>query len=318
MLINIKKRISLVLVVFCYVSVAVYAQDLHYSNLHENYYQLNPSFITHVEKLSMHLSYRNQWPGSSDFVTYSGAFFSTFKSLKSTVGVQLFRDDQGRGIINSTDFSLIYGYRTRITNYLSFATGISGSYYMYTVDLSKLEFENNQASGIYNNGGSDFFDFSAGLEFDIIEQTWIGISISHITSPEISPGQTLNRKYCLGYRGSYNLSNKKNYQQKIIEPLIVTTLQRNFSELIYGLRIKYSKILGGIYLRQSYSFNFDALIILLGINFKNTSFIYTYDINLSGVESRFNKLASHEVTFLFNFEYKLRRNKKGAIKCPKF
>jgi len=28
-------------------------------------------------------------------------------------------------------------------------------------------------------------------------------------------------------------------------------------------------------------------------------------------------LASHEVTFFYNLEYNIRRNKKGAIKCPK-
>jgi hypothetical protein len=65
----------------------------------------------------------------------------------------------------------------------------------------------------------------------------------------------------------------------------------------------------------------DALIVLLGTSFKNWSFFYTYDINLSGADSRFSKLAAHEVTFLYQLEYKRNSNKKSskkrAIKCPK-
>ena len=76
-------------------------------------------------------------------------------------------------------------------------------------------------------------------------------------------------------------------------------------------------IIAGIYARQSLKFKFDAIIILLGTRFRNLSLYYCYDINLSGADSRFTNLAAHEVTFLYDMQYKRKRNKRGAIKCPK-
>ena len=53
---------------------------------------------------------------------------------------------------------------------------------------------------------------------------------------------------------------------------------------------------------------------MLGISFGNNELFYAYDLNLSGADARFNKLASHEVTFLHKFEYtKKNRNKKGEF-----
>jgi type IX secretion system PorP/SprF family membrane protein len=291
-------------------------QDIHYSNLNENFYKLNPAYITHFEHSSMQLNYRNQWPGSADFVTYSGAFFYNSETLKSTAGIQILRDDQGRGIINTTGFSLLYGYRTSLFHDISFAAGINGGYNIYTVDFSKLQFENNQIPSL--NSRRNYFDFSAGVELGFMKRSYFGLSVAHLSTPDLSPGNPIARKYCISYQGDYNLSKQYSHQQISVEPLLVTTFQKDINEILYGTRIDYSNILGGIYVRQDYNFNFDAIIILLGISFGNNMFIYTYDINLSGAGSNFYKLAAHEVTFLHKFEYTKTRNKKGAIKCPKF
>jgi type IX secretion system PorP/SprF family membrane protein len=311
-----KYRKKLVLLLFYFVAMKGHCQDFHYSDLHENLFQLNPSSITVVKNAQMQLTYRNQWPGSVDFVTYSGSFFINFENLKSTTGIDIFRDDQGKGIISTTGVNLLYGYSTQLFNKLSFAAGISGGYTIYAVDFSKLTFENNQTPLI--NSRENYADFTAGVEFGISKETMLGFSTAHLTAPEISPGNRLFRKYCLSYRGNYPLSNPYMHQQFTLEPIVITTIQNNYNEILYGARLNYSGFLGGLYLRQDYKFHFDATIILLGISFGNNTFIYTYDINLSAAESNFDKMASHEVTFLHKFEYTKSRNKKGAIKCPKF
>jgi len=293
-----------------------YCQDVHYSNLHENLYQLNPSAITNIKNSLLQLTYRNQWPGSADFVTYSAAFLFSYEELKSTAGIQLYRDDQGKGIISTTGVNFLYGYHTQLFNSLSLAAGISGSYNIYAVDYSKLQFENNTTPTITT--GKNYADFSSGLEFGILKQTFLGFSVSNLLAPEISPGNRIFRKYCLSYHGTYSLSNQYSHEQFKLEPIIITTLQNSFNEILYGARFNYLNFQGGIYMRQDNKFNFDATIILLGISFGNNNFIYTYDINLSAAESNFNKMASHEVTFLHKFEYTKSRKNKGAIKCPKF
>jgi type IX secretion system PorP/SprF family membrane protein len=293
-------------------------QDMHYSNLHENLFNLNPACITQIKKTAFNLNYRNQWPGSSNFTTYSGAFFNTFSSLKSTIGLQIMRDEQGNDIINTTGVSLLYAYQTKVSKSVSISAGLGGTYSIYSIDLDHLTFENNLSPLTAFNSKIYFFDFLAGIELGIFDANWFGLSISHLTSPPISSEFNLFRKYTFSYRGNYNLFNKYSPKKGVIEPVLITSLQHNSSEVLYGTRINYSGYLGGLYIRNDINMKFDSFIILLGISFKKIIFIYTYDINLSGRQSRFNKLASHEVTFFYNLEYNNRTNKKGAIKCPKF
>ncbi len=297
--------------------LTIYCQDFHFSNLHENLYTLNPARITHTKKLRVNLSYRNQWPGTSDFISYDGALFYSSERLKSTAGLHIINDNQGKGIINLTTIALLYGYKTKIGRQLDFAAGLNASYNIYKANFSELEYENMGSPVLPDNDNSKFFDFSVGVEFGINEHTWLGFSVSHIANIAESSHLSLNRKFNFSYTGSYRLSSSYNQQEISIEPLLVVSIQNNFNELLYGGRIKYEIVYGGLYIRQNIRFQMDALIILLGTSFKNWSFFYTYDINLSGAKSRFTKLAAHEVTFLYDLEYKKRSNKKGAIKCPK-
>jgi type IX secretion system PorP/SprF family membrane protein len=293
-------------------------QDVHYSNPNENLFNLNPSCITQIEKSALNLNYRNQWPGGSNFLTYSAAFFSTFSNLKSTVGMQIMRDDMGNGIISLTKASLLYGYETKVSKSMNLSAGLGGSYNIYSIDINRLTFENNITPVSLTNDKVNYFDFLAGMELGILNESWFGLSISHLTSPQISSEFNIFRKYTFSYRGSYNLFNNYSSKKAFIEPVFLSSFQHNNNEVLYGGRINYTGFLGGVYLRNDFNFKFDSFIILLGISLKKITIIYTYDINLSGSHSSFSKLASHEVTFFYNLEYNSRSNKKGAIKCPKF
>jgi type IX secretion system PorP/SprF family membrane protein len=301
----------------CFTTIIGISQGLHYSNNHENLFNLNPAVITQNKGAAFYLNYRNQWPGSSDFVNYSGAFINTFKNLKSTVGLQIIRDNQGKGIICNTGFALNYGYRTKLSDKILFSSGLSGSYNIYSVNTDKLSFENNQIPATLENSKKKYFDFAAGVEFGLFDKNHIGVAVSHITSPQVNTENSISKKLTLSYNGHYNLINHYSFRKIFFEPLILTSVQSNLSEIIYGGRIEIEGIQGGLYLRNNYNLDFDSFIILLGINFGKITVNYSYDINLSGAQSRFNKLASHEVTFFYNLEYNIRRNKKGAIKCPK-
>lgn len=302
---------------FLIITLPGYNQDIHFSNNHENFFNLNPAGITNIKNAALVLNYRNQWPGSADFVNYSAAFFNTFKTLKSTTGLQIIRDDQGKGIITNTGFSLFYGYRTKIINDIIFSAGLNGSYNILSINTNQLQFEDNQVPVSIENQKKQYIDFSAGFELNFYKTNRIGAAISHITSPQISSENNLTKKITFNYHGSFNLMNPYSFRKINLEPLIISSFQPSSGELIYGSRINVDGIFGGLYLRNDYNFKFDALIILLGINFGNITLNYSYDINLSGTQSRFYKLASHEVTFFYNLEYNIRRNKKGAIKCPK-
>ncbi|MBN1598972.1 MAG: PorP/SprF family type IX secretion system membrane protein [Bacteroidales bacterium] len=290
--------------------LTVLAQDFHYSNMHENQININPAFITNIDRLAFQLSYRNQWPGSSDFITYNGAFIYTSERLNSSLGAIIFQDNQAGGIFTNTSFSLMYGYKTRIGKFTSISAGLSGAYNILNSNFSQLTLEDGTVPASID--GARYFDFSIGVELDIDESGKFGVSVEHITRPN----GLKERKYNISYIGKYKLGSQFYRNSLEAEPLILFSYQNPYSELIYGGRINFNLIIGGLYLRQNLRFQFDALIILLGTHFGNISFFYTYDINLSSANARFTKLAAHEVTFLYNFKYKKKSIKKGAIKCP--
>ena len=60
----------------------------------------------------------------------------------------------------------------------------------------------------------------------------------------------------------------------------------------------------GAWMRQNIQFNFDALIVSAGISFEKYNISYSYDVNLKKINFLSTKMAAHEVTFLYRFEYK--------------
>jgi len=296
---------------------SIEAQNIHFSNISENLFVQNPATITRTENIVFQLCYRNQWPGAGNFTTYDGAFFIHSEPLKSTAGILILRDIQGDAIITSTSFGILYGYKARIARTWFLAGGIHAAYNLYSINYSQLTFENGQYPALLFDDTQYFFDFSTGLELSYKDNSRYGVSVSRLGSfqPALNshPGLQIN----LSYQGKYLMNT--DYDKNIIkiEPSFYAAIQHRSSEILYGSRMDIGGILGGIYFRQNYQFEFDAIIILLGTRFGNMSFFYCYDINLSGADSRFTNLAAHEVTFLYDMQYNRKRNERGAIKCPK-
>lgn len=303
-------------VVFVLGNLTGKAQYFHFSNLHENLFKINPSYITRTEKLSLQLLYRNQWPGISDFVSYDASFLVSSERYKSTLGTYIFRDTQGGGIINNTNFSLLYAYKTRISRDIFFSAGLNGAFQIYKTNFSGLTFENgmNPASEnkiIYHP------EFSVGINMDMQGKNNFGFSISQFSTFFSASQINDGLRYTLSYVGRFVTGKGYSQNTTIFEPLVYTSLSRTYNELLYGGRINISGLIGGLYARQDLTFKFDALIILLGTHIGNLQFFYTYDLNLSGASARFSNLAAHEVTFLYDLEYKRKTKKRrGAIKCP--
>lgn len=311
-------KILLLIIALNSSGLITFGQNFHFSNLHENLLISNPACITKTNKISFLLTYRNQWPGNQDFVTYDCAFLLSSKELHSTAGILILRDVQGAGVISTNYFSLLYGFKTKITREWQFSGGIQAAYSIYSTNFNSQTFEDGQTPGIPLDERSSSYDFAAGIEFLYRENANYGLSLSKLGS--VLPEQNLhqNIQLNLSYEGSYLLTKRYGNEPVIIEPLFFAGLQKDYNEILYGARIDYYSVIGGLYSRQNLKFQFDAIIILLGTRFGKMAFYYSYDINLSGAESRFTKFAAHEVTFLYDMEYKRKSSKRGAIKCPKF
>jgi hypothetical protein len=232
------------------------------------------------------------------------------------MGTYIFRDSQGGGIINNTNFSLLYAYRTRINRDLFFSAGINAAFQVYKTNFAGLVLENGQ-----NPASEDKLiyqpEFSVGVNMDYRGTGNLGFSVSQLSSFYSATESSNGLRYTLSYYGRFVSNRGYSKNTLVIEPLIYSSFSRNYNELLYGGRVNISGLIGGLFIRQNLGFQFDALIILLGTQFGNVQLFYTYDLNLSGASARFSNLAAHEVTFLYNLEYKRKTKKRhGAIKCP--
>ena len=317
---QLKAYILIISVVLLCFNLTINAQNFHYSDQHENIFKSNPASISNIERLAFQLTYRNQWPGNSDFVTYDGTFMMSSARLKSSLGIHIYRDSQGGGIISLTGASLLYAYRTQFRRDWYFSAGIQASFSQYYAGFSGLDYE-DPGLGIPPDESYLYFDFSTGTELQYRDRHWFGLSITHLGAFQTHMAGALNTGINLSYRGRYPFNARSRRVYTYLEPLFYTAINLDYSEILYGARINYESVYGGIYIRQNHRFQFDAAIILLGTRFGNAELFYTYDINLSGVNSMFTNLAAHEVTFLYNMQYNkktIRKSRKrGAIKCPK-
>jgi len=299
-------------------TLPVWGQNIHYSNIREKLFVHNPSAITNTENISFQTTFRNQWPGSSTYNTIDGAFLIHSEPLKSTAGILIIRDVQGNSIINHTSFGLVYAYKLQLADQWHLSAGITGTYNIYQTNFGRLTFENGQTPLIPLNEDLKYFDFSTGLELAYSDQAKYGFSVSRLASITYDLDYVPSVQINISYLGNYILGTVYDNSALKLQPAILASIQRSSSELLYGARIAISSFEAGIYVRQNLRFEFDALIILLGIRYGNISFYYSYDINLPASSSRFTNLAAHEVTFLYDMQYKRKRSNRKAIKCPKF
>jgi type IX secretion system PorP/SprF family membrane protein len=100
-----------------------------------------------------------------------------------------------------------------------------------------------------------------------------------------------------------------------LAPNILYQQQGEFHQLNAGLYIIRIPIVIGAWYRSNFE-NPDAIIALVGINYKSLRVGYSYDITLSKLKS--NTGGAHEISVGYNFPCIEKRRKVRAIKCPDF
>ncbi|MBN2349695.1 MAG: PorP/SprF family type IX secretion system membrane protein [Bacteroidales bacterium] len=307
-----------------------FSQDLIFSNYFSNGLYYNPAYVGLLQNPELSVTYRNQWPGlSASFVTYAASYAQPLEVLHGGLGVYINNDVQQKGIISNTMISGMYSYYVNLTPVIRVSSGLQASYYFKTLSTSGLVFE----SDIQNNMGipgqnetiqgytKSFPDFSLGFIAEIDKKYSFGLAVHHLLQPEVSSesviADKLARKYTVSAQARFDLKSSGFENSTSIQPGIIFQQQQSFQQLSYGVTYIMKPISMGVWLRQDLNFNYDACIISIGYLHTNFNFVYSYDVNLSGGRFFFTKMGAHEVTFLLNLEYKSKRKKIRAIKCPK-
>jgi type IX secretion system PorP/SprF family membrane protein len=308
----IKKRRHLFLfLVFLSLNSLILAQNYFVSNTYNNLTFTNPSFAQYNDYSLFQLNYRNQWPANNMYTSYGVAYFHNSDNLNSNFGAIVNYDQQYNGTFSQLAAGVNYAYKLKISRRSHFLFGLQTYYNHSAINYSGLTFQNDITASIPTNQLSQFPSVHAGIGILFPDKHFLGASVNNILS--YTEPFTPKRSYSINYVGSLQV--RGYYSEFYIEPMIRGYTDLTKVHIIYGSNINYYGFKAGLLLNQT-NLSINGLIILLGINFENYEFVYTYDLNLSGVLTLNPKMATHEVTFLRKLQYKGRRNRRGAIKCP--
>jgi type IX secretion system PorP/SprF family membrane protein len=156
---------------------------------------------------------------------------------------------------------------------------------------------------------------------------YFGIAAHHITQPDqglISVSKlpmkitaNIGASFPLNQYGTYRTnSGNRSKKAAIISPNILFLQQQDFMQINYGMYITKGPIVGGLWARQS-SENFDAFIILIGMEQANWKFGYSYDVTVSAL-GNVSTRGSHELSFAYKLPCRIRGKSYSTINCPNF
>ena len=288
---------------------------------------LNPSFAASTEHARAFLSYRNHWPSlGNTFTTINASYDRYFDFLHGGMGFVVSNDRQGDGTINRFDGALIYSYLLNVNNELSFNAGIQAGMLHYNLSNQNLVFEdmllsgNMQTGEFINPGSRTLADFAVGL-VGSWRNIYFGSAIHHLTRPDISMND--NNSFRLPAKYTFHAGSNIEIEDPwlgttniFLSPNVIYYRQGPDDLLMYGLYLVRAPLYIGTWLKQNTRFKWNHAVISGGIKFPGFSLGYSYDFSVKS-ELFFPNFGAHEVTFQVNFEYKEKRKKIRAIKCPK-
>jgi len=312
-------------------SWVLYGQDYHFSGFMQNMIYVNPAYTALPSSAELGITYRNQWPGiPATFVTYGAAFLTPVKTLNSGIGIALTNDMQASGVINRTSASLLYGYLIEINSDWQIGAGISASWVIKQFNADGLVFGSDllnelgysYGSVIFDNYSTNYPDFSAGVIARYSNGLSFGVSASHLTRPLETGNNLIEQRLPLKYTAfASGKIGRESRQDLTIEPSAFYSFQDGNSEFIWGSAFNLSsRFILGSWIRHNLNFNPDAIIIMAGFSWEKYNINYSYDVNLKKINFLSTKMAAHEVTFLYRFEYndehKVKRFRKSE--CPAY
>jgi type IX secretion system PorP/SprF family membrane protein len=314
------------------------AQDPHFSQYYANPLYLNPAMAGSALTPRLTLNYRNQWPSlDANFVTYGASYDQYLPDINSGVGIQLLTDRAGQGILVSGGVSAFYSYRLMLNKDMFVNFGAKASFFQGRLDWDKLTFgdQYDPVQGLIfetseirpSQTSKSIVDFSIGGVYTYQDIFFGGIAVDHLTQPANGfyddKLSKLYMKVTLHGGAVLDLRSKKyrgaRYNKITLSPNIIYQQQQNFRQINFGVYLNRNPFVLGLWYRNSIQ-NADAIIALLGFQYNNLKFGYSYDITISRLQNATG--GAHEISFGYTFDsgsqFRSRRTRLEAIPSPSF
>lgn len=308
--------------------------DPHFSQFYAQRLYLNPAMAGSQVCPRLDMGYRNQWPSlPGNYVTYTASFDMYVPKIHGGVGVYVMSDNSG-DLLGTSIISAMYSYKLKIGNWTSINFALEASFIQTKLRWNNLVFGDmiDPNLGVVNptseippdNTSISYPDFDFGIAFAHKGNFYGGIAVHHLTEPSNSfyndGSSQLNMKYTvhggafIDLTGSYVDDN--NYGAFAVSPNFLYMQQGDFHQLNIGLYVNKRPFIAGAWFRHNFE-NADAIVPMIGIEWKGLKVGYSYDITLSQLNNVTG--GAHEISAGWQFPcLDKKRMREGAINCPRF
>lgn len=318
----------------------MYAQDPQFSQYYQAPLYLNPGFTGITPQQRLVFNHRLQWPNLPQaFSTYAASYDIFVNELRSGFGFLATTDKMGSAGWRTTTAGALYSFKVKLTENIVFSPGLYFGYGVNGLDRSKLtlgdglEFEGQSLDPELNKlGNQSYFDFSSGIIF-YNRNLWLGAAFHHMNQPNLSVLNDVSRlpmKTSIHGGGRISLYNGPRTLDRVsyLTPsFIFRTQGKTFTQFDVGINYHVDPVSVGVWYRGKpvqrtviNSIAQDALILSLGMYFKNLSVGYSYDFTVSELQTASG--GAHEISISYEFVAKpLSRSVKRKyrlIPCPTF
>lgn len=314
-----------------FICSSLYGQDPQFSQAYANQLYLNPAFTGNTRINRVSFTYRNQWAAiENGYNTYIASFDHYKDKLNSGFGLYFIHDRTGLNGYKVNGLNFSYSYNIKLNAWSGFRAGLGMAYNFLSYDKEKLIFTDQLIQGTSTSieesiiGKGSYSDFSTGLIY-YSSYFWLGFSLLHITQPNISiqnEEDILPMK--ISIHGGITIWTRKNDFGKELQSLNLVAHyknQGNYNQFDVGLYYNFKPIILGLWYRGmpyvSDLINQDAVIILIGIEHKDyLRLAYSYDISINNLG--LSTGGSHELSLIYEWQVKKKKNFARLINCPKF
>ena len=273
------------------------AQQLpHYSLYMFNDAVINPAVCGTKGYDRIHLSSTSQWAGFEGAPETQFLSYTKGQGERMGLGAVVFNDITGP--ISRTGLQLSYAYNIDVSPTYKLSFGLSGNMFQYIFDGSKAVLYDNTLDPAATGGVEKAVVQDATFGTYLYNGNYyIGISLPQLIQSKIkfdSDKNNLSRHYFITSGYKFDLNEKLG-----LEPSVMLK-STDASPLQYdiNLRAVYNKQLwGGLSYRDQ-----DALVVMVGMDYNNYSFGYSFDRTLSDINTY--TVGSHSVMIGYSFGHK--------------
>lgn len=311
-------------ILFVLTSKAVQAQDPNFTQFYAAPTYLNPAFTGTAPYYRITANHRKQWINIPNaYQTTTVGFEYEFDKWNTGLGFLASQDKSGALGVQSTNFSLLYGYKVRFRGNWQVRGGLQITYGLRSPNFSALIFEDQLISGMSTiepqGNNSQFFNFSSGV-LVYNEKFWLGIANHNWLQPNqsiVNGDSPLPRKFSLHTGIKLPLDYLID-----IAPALLYQVQGGVGQLDIGANLHLGYFIAGLWYRGLPLFRFapktinqDALAVLTGVQYRGFYAGLSYDFRISALK---NSGGSYELAIIYHPFHDRRPKGDKYIKCPAF